>query len=188
MKKVILKQIEESIKVKESFSEVSINDIAQAAQEIIKRIKKGGKILICGNGGSAADSQHFAAELVSKFKLERKALPAMALTTNTSTITAIGNDYSFDKIFSRQIEAFGNKKDVLFAISTSGNSKNTIEAVIQANKQGMFTIGLTGENNGKIKSNCDITIQVPSSDTPRIQESHIMIIHILCDLIEQAFA
>ena len=188
MKQTIRKQIDESIKVKRAFSDELIDSIEKTAQEIIKHLKNGGKLLICGNGGSAADSQHFAAELVSKFKMERKALPAIALTINTSTITAISNDYDFNRIFSRQIEAFGNKKDVLFAISTSGNSENIIEAISQAKKQNIFTIGLTGSTEGKMKKHCDLIIQIPSTETPRIQEAHIMVIHILCDLIEQAFS
>lgn len=143
--------------------------------------------MICGNGGSAADSQHFAAELVSKFRRERKALPAIALTVNTSVITAISNDYDYKKIFSRQIEALGENGDVAFFISTSGNSKNIIEAIGIAKKLGLFTIGMTGEDGGEMQNLCDLVLNVPSNKTPRIQEGHILIIHILCELIEKEF-
>jgi len=183
----INKIINESIETKKNLSEKTLNDILLSANKCISCIKNKGKILICGNGGSAADSQHFAAELVSKFKLERQALPALALTTNTSIITAIANDYEFKNIFSRQIEALGRKNDILFAISTSGNSENVLEAIKQAKKQHLFTIGLTGATGGKMKSLCDILLEVPSKDTPRIQESHILIIHIICELIEKYF-
>lgn len=179
--------IKESIETKKKLSEKTLNDLILSAEKCISCIKNKGKILICGNGGSAADSQHFATELVSKFQLERKGLPAISLTTNTSTITAIGNDYGFEKIFSRQIEAIGQKNDVLFAISTSGNSKNIMEAIKTAKKLNIFTIGLTSESGGKMKNKCDITLHVPSENTPRIQECHIMIIHIICELIEKAF-
>ena len=179
--------INKSIETKKNFSQKMLNDILLSANKCVSCIKNKGKILICGNGGSAADSQHFAAELISKFKLERKALPAIALTTNTSIITAISNDYEFKNIFSRQIKALGQKNDILFAISTSGNSENILEAVKQAKKQHIFTIGLTGEPGGKMKTLCDISLQVPSKNTPRIQESHILIIHIICELIEKHF-
>lgn len=184
----IKSQIEESIQVKNSFQTELLGKIEEATQKCIECIKSGGKLLICGNGGSAADSQHFAAELVSKYRLERRGLPALALTTNTSSLTAIGNDYGFDRVFARQVEAFGAKGDILFAISTSGNSKNLIAAIEKAREQGIKTIGLTGESGGEMKSNCDILINCPSQDTPRIQECHILVIHIVCDLIEQAFA
>lgn len=186
-KKLVKTIIGKSIETKKKFSEKPLENIILAANKCISCIKNRGKILICGNGGSAADSQHFAAELVSKFKLERRGLPAISLTTNTSTITAIGNDYSFEKIFSRQIESIGQKNDILFVISTSGNSKNILESIKAAKKMKIFVIGLTGKSGGKMKNTCDITLQVPSENTPRIQECHIMIIHIICELIEKAF-
>ena len=156
-----------------------------AAKVIVQAYRSGGKLLICGNGGSAADSQHIAAELVSRFLIERKALDAESLTINTSSLTAIGNDYSFDQVFSRQVEAKGAKGDVLIGISTSGNSKNIIEAIKTAKGMEIKTIGLTGNNRdslvGRISDYC---IHVPSSSTPRIQEAHILIGHILCEFIE----
>src|SRR3990172_3012269 len=156
-----------------------------AAKVIVQAYRSAGKLLICGNGGSAADSQHIAAELVSRFFIERKALDAEALTINTSSLTAIGNDYSFDHVFSRQVEAKGAKGDVLIGISTSGNSKNIIEAIKTAKGMEIKTIGLTGNNRdslvGRISDYC---IHVPSSSTPRIQEAHILIGHILCEFIE----
>ena len=156
-----------------------------AAKVIVQAYRSGGKLLICGNGGSAADSQHIAAELVSRFLIERKALDAESLTINTSSLTAIGNDYSFDHVFSRQVEAKGAKGDVLIGISTSGNSKNIIEAIKTAKGMEIKTIGLTGNNResliGRLSDYC---IHVPSSFTPRIQEAHILIGHILCEFIE----
>lgn len=165
-----------------------MKNIEQAAKAILKSFKAGRKLLICGNGGSAVDSNHFAAELVCKYKRERRALPAIVLTANTSILTAVGNDYGFEHVFSRQVEALGRRGDVLFAISTSGNSRNVIEALKQAQKQGLYTIGLSGATGGKMKNFCDLTLCVPSKETPRIQESHILIIHIICDLIERAYA
>ena len=156
------------------------------AEEVLwKTISGGGKILIFGNGGSAADSQHIATELVSRFLIERKALNAESLTINTSSLTAIGNDYSFDQVFSRQVEAKGAKGDVLIGISTSGNSKNVIEAIKTAKEMGIKTIGLTGINRDSLIGRLsDYCIYVPSSSTPRIQEAHILIGHILCEFIE----
>ena len=148
-------------------------------------IENGGKILICGNGGSAADAQHFAAELVGRFKLERKGLPAIALTTDTSVLTCMGNDYGYDSIFSRQVEALGNKGDVLIGISTSGNSKNVILAVEEAKKQDLISIGLLGKNGGKLKNMVDEDITFNYSETARIQEHHLMTYHLICEFVEQ---
>ena len=161
--------------------------IEKSADVIVDSFKKGGKLLIAGNGGSAADSQHFAAELVGRFKKERRALPAIALTANTSILTAIANDYSFDKVFSRQIEALAKNGDVFFAISTSGNSANIVEGIRAAKKIGCLVIGLTGKAGGKMKDICDILIDVDSDDTPRIQENHILIIHSICEIIENSY-
>lgn len=185
MNKKIEDSIRESIKTKESLLKYQADNIEKAASVITAAIKKGGKLLVFGNGGSAADSQHIAAELVGRFKLERKPLPAIALTTDTSALTAIANDYGYDLVFSRQIEALGHAGDVALGISTSGNSKNVIEALKKARSLGLVTISLTGGTGGKIMEESDISVTVPSNDTPRIQESHNMIGHILCGLIEE---
>jgi len=185
MQKNIEKDIRDSIAAKEALCKTEITNIEAAARAIIDSLKDGGKLIVFGNGGSAADSQHIAAELVGRFKMERKALPAIALTTNTSTLTAIANDYGYDVVFSRQIEALGKKGDVALGISTSGNSKNVIEAFKTAKALGMKTIALSGGDGGKMKNEADISIVVGTKDTPRIQESHIMIGHIICGLIER---
>lgn len=180
----IKQRINEHIETCEKLTD-SEGAIAKAAEIIASAYKKGGKLLICGNGGSAADAQHFAAELVGRFMKERKALPAIAITTNSSNLTAIGNDYSFERIFERQVEALGKNVDVLFAITTSGNSKNVILAVKKAKEIGMKTIALLGKDGGKLKSSTDCEIIVPSNDTQRVQEAHIIIIHLICELIEE---
>ena len=159
--------------------------IKKAADIIINSLQRGGKLLIAGNGGSAADAQHFSGELVGKFKKERRALPAIALTTNTSVLTAVANDYSFEKIFSRQIEALAKEEDVFFGISTSGNSLDIIEALKIAKKINCQTIGLTGRDGGKMKKDCDVLIIIPSDETPRIQEAHVLIYHIICEIVEK---
>lgn len=148
-------------------------------------LKNHGKILICGNGGSAADAQHFAAELTGRYKMERRALGAIALSTDTSALTAIGNDYGFDYVFSRQVEALAQKGDVLFGISTSGNSQNVILAMQKARELGCKIIMLSGRDGGKMKDLSDVKIIIPSFDTPRIQEMHIFVIHSLCEMIEK---
>ncbi len=163
------------------------NMISMAAEEIIRSLKLGGQLLLCGNGGSAADAQHLATELVSRFYHERKALNAEALTVNNSTLTAIGNDYSFDKVFARQVEAKGSLGDVLIGISTSGESKNVIEAIKVAKEIGMSTIAFTGKGDSTIKKLTDITVSVPSDAVPRIQEMHMLIGHIICELVEKAW-
>jgi len=176
--------IQESIDVKEKVKELDL-EIEKAAGLMINAYRNNKKVLIAGNGGSAADAQHAAGELVGRFKKERKALPCIALTTDSSIITAWSNDYSFDTIFSRQIEALGNKGDVFIAISTSGNSKNIIEAIDQAKKHGLKVITLLGKDGGLMKGKGDVNIIVPSNNTPRVQESHIMILHIICELVEK---
>jgi len=158
-----------------------ISDVGVLLQNIIKN---GGKILICGNGGSAADSQHIAAEIVGRFKKERKGLPAIALTTDTSILTSVGNDYGYDYIFARQVEALCTPKDVLIGITTSGNSANVVRAIEAANEIGAMTIGLTGGSGGKLSALCKQNIVVPSNVTARIQEAHIFIGHCLCEIIE----
>ncbi len=161
--------------------------IYAVAEMIHKSLKKGGQILLCGNGGSAADAQHIATEFVSRFYHERKALNAEALTVNTSTLTAIGNDYSFDRVFARQVEAKGRPGDILIGISTSGESKNIIEAFEAARKLNMSTIAFTGNKDCTMKHLTDITIDIPSAETPRIQEMHIMTGHIICEIVEKEF-
>jgi D-sedoheptulose 7-phosphate isomerase len=180
-------EILESIEAKKLLCAKEALNIEKASLLIIESLKKGGKLVSFGNGGSAADSQHITAELVGRFKAERKALAAVALTTNTSSITAIANDYSYDEIFARQLEAIGNKGDVALGISTSGNSKNVIAAMAKARSIGMKTIALIGGDGGRLKGECDISIIVPSRSTPRIQESHLLVCHVLCALIEEAF-
>lgn len=169
----------------ETCKKLDANTIAKIAEAIVSCYKKGGKLLICGNGGSAADSQHFAAELIGRFIKQRNALAAIALNTNSSNLTAIGNDFGFDKIFERQVEALGKKNDLLIVISTSGNSQNLINAVKKAKEIGITTIALLGKNGGKLKAMCEYEIIVHSDDTQRVQEMHILIIHLLCELIEE---
>jgi len=159
-----------------------VNDMARMLADAFRN---GNKLLVMGNGGSAADAQHFVAEMVGRFKLERAALPAVALSTDTSILTAIGNDYGFDSVFSRQVEALAREGDVLAGISTSGNSPNVLKALELGRERGCRTIGLLGRDGGSIKPACDLALVVPSSDTPRIQEGHITIIHIVCDLVEK---
>lgn len=182
---IIQNQLLESINVKQKFLENHTDAINSAAQKLVAAATGDGKILICGNGGSAADAQHLAAELVAKLKYRRRAIPALALTTDTSLLTAIANDDDFSDIFARQIEAFGKAGDILIGISTSGNSANVIKAVEIAKQQNLTTIILSGKNGGKLKELADLSIIVPSDNTQRIQECHITAGHILCDIIEQ---
>jgi len=188
MKNFIKEQIKTSFETKQSIysDESLINLIIEVGDRLVELYKKGNKLLIAGNGGSAADAQHIAGELVSKFYFDRPALPAIALTTDTSIITAIGNDYGYEKLFTRQIEANGVNGDAFLGVSTSGNSKNIIEALKIAKEKGLLTICLTGESGGKMKDLCDYCICVPSNETPRIQEAHILIGHILCSIVEEA--
>jgi D-sedoheptulose 7-phosphate isomerase len=158
----------------------------QVADRLIQAFTAGRKVLLFGNGGSAADAQHIAAEFVGKFYFDRPALPAEALTVNTSSLTAIGNDYSFDQVFSRQVEAFGDAGDVCIGISTSGNSRNVVEAFRVARRKGMVTVAMTGTSGGQLVAEADYCICIPSTDTPRIQEHHILVGHVLCELVEQA--
>lgn len=161
------------------------NKIIKCANESIAAFKRDNKMLFCGNGGSASDAQHIAAELSGRFYLDRPPLYAEALHVNSSFMTAVSNDDSFSSTYSRMVEAAGRKGDVLVGLSTSGNSPNVVEAVQKANDLGMLTIGFTGDNGGKMKDICDILICIPSNDTPRIQEAHILIGHIICQLIEE---
>jgi D-sedoheptulose 7-phosphate isomerase len=175
---------DESLDVKRRFFEHSIPAVARAAQMVVDAMRAGGKLLVFGNGGSAADAQHIAAELAFKMGRERDALPALALTTDTSLLTAISNDRSFDFIFARQIQAIGRKGDVALAISTSGNSQNVVEAVNQARAMEIKTIGLLGAGGGKVAALVDLPLIVPHAETPRVQEVHIAASHIICQLIE----
>lgn len=160
--------------------------IVEACELATERVREGGKVIFCGNGGSAADAQHLAAELMGRFMIDRAPLAAMALNVNTSTITAIGNDYSYDEIFERQLRGIGRQGDVLIGLSTSGNSRNVICAIEAAREMGIFTIGLTGESGGGMSNLCDICIRVPSGSTPRIQEMHIAVGHSICEWVEAA--
>jgi D-sedoheptulose 7-phosphate isomerase len=159
--------------------------IMTAADRLIETLRGGGKALFMGNGGSAADAQHIAAELVGRYKMERKAFPAIALTTDPSIVTAVANDYGAGHIFTRQVEALAQKGDCVVGISTSGNSANVVDAITLAHERGCFTIGLLGNDGGALKTMVDIPIVVDSKDTPRIQECHILIGHIICDLVER---
>lgn len=185
MKEEIKNQLLESAEVKKASAEMLAENIEKAILKICGAFSEGNKVFFIGNGGSAADAQHIAAELVGHFKKERNPLPALALTTNTSNLTAIGNDYDFESIFERQLSAFLKKGDILVAISTSGKSPNIIRAVDLAKKSEIATIGLLGRGGGLLKDKVDIAVVVPSDDTQRIQESHITIGHIICDLVEQ---
>lgn len=179
--------IQDSIAAKQKLydNEELLNKIETAADKCISAYKAGGKVLACGNGGSASDAQHLVGELVGRYKLERAGIAAIALNSNVAVLTALGNDYSYDDIFSKQVRALGNRGDVLFGISTSGNSANIVKAFEQAKKQGIYTVSLTGESGGILKEISDCNINVPSTDTPRIQESHILVIHSICGLIER---
>jgi D-sedoheptulose 7-phosphate isomerase len=159
--------------------------VEAAAQACIASLKQGGKILLAGNGGSAADAQHIAGEFVSRFAFDRPGLPAIALTTDTSILTAIGNDYGYEKLFARQVQAHGNKGDVFIGYSTSGKSPNILRAFEEARVRGLVCIGLTGNRGGPMRELCDFLLEVPSSDTPKIQEGHLVLGHILCGLVER---
>lgn len=178
--------IQASVQVKQAIlqDEVILQTVEQAVTLIINAFKTGNKVLFCGNGGSAADAQHLAAEFSGRFYKDRPALPAEALHCNTSYLTAVANDYSYDVIYSRLIEGIGVAGDVVIGLSTSGNSKNIQKAFDTAKAKGMHTIGFTGNTGGKMKANSDLLLNVPSNDTPRIQESHIMLGHIICELAE----
>lgn len=189
MNAFIQQRIKESVETKNKLlaDAALLQTIEQASTGILQALKTGNKVLFCGNGGSAADAQHLAAEFIGRFYMNRKALPAEALHCNTSYLTAVANDYHFDVIYSRIIEGIGNKGDVLIGLSTSGNSKNIVEAFKSAKAAGMITIAFTGENGGAMKAWADYLINVPSANTPRIQESHIMVGHIICEWVEQAY-
>jgi len=176
-------RLENHFKVVQDMKKI-MPEVASAGLRVRTALEKGRKILICGNGGSAADSQHMAAEFVGRFVKERQSLPALALTVDTSLLTAVGNDYGFDCVFSRQVEGLGQEGDVLIAISTSGNSANVVKAVKTAKEKGIYVIALTGENGGILAKESDLCLAVPSQVTARIQEMHIMIIHMICEIAE----
>lgn len=187
LKQVIRDQIQDTVN---NLTALSSNDellarIETVASVCVSALKNGNKILFAGNGGSAADSQHLAGEIVSRFNYDRPGLPAFALTTDTSVLTAIGNDYGYERIFARQIEAAGNSGDVFFGISTSGRSPNILSALQTGREKGLITVGLTGKSGGMMPESCDYCLHVPSDSTPRIQEGHIVMGHIICCLIEQ---
>lgn len=183
----IKEHCKDSISTKEKIlqDENLVSLIREVALECIKAYKNGNKTILAGNGGSAADAQHIAAEFVSRFYFDREGLPSIAITTDTSILTAIGNDYGYERLFARQIEAQAKKGDIFIGISTSGNSANIIEALKMCKSKGIISVGLTGESGGKMRDLCDYCIKVPSNKTPRIQESHILIGHIICAIVEE---
>lgn len=184
----IKSHFEQSIKTKLAALDVLPDKVAHASDIVAHALLNGGKILSCGNGGSAADAQHFSAEMLNRFEIERPALPAIALSTDTSTLTSIANDYHYDEIYAKQINALGNDGDVLLAISTSGHSANIIHAINSAHARGLRVITLTGKDGGKIAPLLqaeDIELRVPADNTARIQETHILIIHCICDYVDQ---
>ena len=187
MKNYIINQINDSAATKKAIveNEALVNLLVEVAQVCVEVYRKGKKILIAGNGGSAADAQHFAAELVGRYGFDRPSLPSIALTTDTSNLTAIGNDYGYEYVFSRQLEGLGQEGDLFIGISTSGNSQNVINAFESAKHKGITTVALVGRDGGKMAAMADYAIVVPSHATPRIQESHLLIEHMICDIIEK---
>jgi D-sedoheptulose 7-phosphate isomerase len=184
MRDIIEDILHEAIKVKEQFISECSDDLITIAKKIVASFTSDRKLLLCGNGGSAADAQHIAAEFVNRFEMERPPLPAISLSTDTSIITCIGNDYSFNEIFTKQIKAIGLEGDILLAISTSGNSQNVLSAAETAREMGIFVAGLTGGKGGKLKEICDLCLIVPTDITARVQESHILAGHIICKLVD----
>ena len=185
MREIVLRAFEESIRVKERFVKENMDGLLTAAQRLAACFAAGYKLFVFGNGGSAADAQHIAAEFVNRFTIERKPLPALALSTDTSVLTSISNDYSFDEVFSKQIKALGRSNDMALGISTSGNSRNVILAVETARDMGLYTLGLTGHGGGELARCCDLALIVDSQATPRIQETHITAGHALCELVDR---
>lgn len=187
MRTRLLDHVQESIALKQSFFAAEVDHILQQADDLAERLRRGCKILVCGNGGSAADAQHFAAELTGRYVKERRPLAGIALTTDTSALTAIGNDYGYEQVFSRQVEALGRPGDVLVGISTSGNSPNVLRAVASAKGLGMHTIGILGRDGGTLKEAVHDALIVPSRITARIQEIHEMVFHFWCEAIDEHF-
>ncbi len=184
MENIITKAVKESQNVKEDFIKKNTSQLIDCAEYISKAFKNDRKLMLCGNGGSAADAQHIAAEFVNKFLLDRHPLPAMALTTDTSIITSVANDYSYEEVFSKQIQALGVEGDILLAISTSGNSKNILSAIRTAKEKGLYTVGLIGGDGGEMLTLVDLPLVVESNETPRVQETHILAGHLICELVE----
>ncbi|MFW6381193.1 MAG: D-sedoheptulose 7-phosphate isomerase [Bacillota bacterium] len=185
MKDIIEGDLRESAEVKVNCIEQSGDKIELLVEKIIETYKNGGKVLIFGNGGSAADAQHVAGELVGHYNLDRRSYPAIALTTDSSIITCVSNDYAFDRIFSRQVEGLGQPGDLAIGITTSGNSTNVVKGLEKARRQDLYTVGFTGNSGGEMREMVDVLINVPSESTPRVQEAHITIFHIVCDLVER---
>ena len=187
MKTVVEKEFLSHLETIQKVIETSQDDLVRASAMAVDTLKAGKKILLFGNGGSAADAQHIAAELTGRYKTERRGLPGIALTTDTSALTAIGNDYGYDRVFDRQVESLANEGDLLIGISTSGNSKNVINAFIVGRELGCKILGLSGRDGGAMNELCDLNLVVPSDNTPRIQEMHILFGHTICQLIDDAF-
>ena len=185
MREIVIRELEESAGIKKAAAQDLSDVIAEAAQTVIKAYRSGKKVLLIGNGGSAADAQHIASELVGRFLMERKALPAIALTTDTSVLTSVANDYGFPQIFCKQVAALVKEGDVVLGLSTSGTSPNVVSALRLAREMGAVTVGLTGREGGQMKEVCDLCICVPCDLTPMIQEAHIAVSHALCDYIER---
>jgi D-sedoheptulose 7-phosphate isomerase len=185
MNGAIIRQLRATAEIMSAIERDLVSRIAETVLLLAATFRSGGKLLVMGNGGSAADAQHLAAEIVGRFRMERAALPAIALTTDSSILTAIGNDYGFDAVFSRQVEALAGPGDLVVGISTSGTSQNVRQALELARDRGCRTVGLLGRDGGNIAALVDLPLIVPSADTPRIQEGHITIIHIICDLLER---
>jgi D-sedoheptulose 7-phosphate isomerase len=184
MERIIKKALMEGLRVKEDFIKRNTSSLIHLAEHISKAFTNDKKLLLCGNGGSAADAQHLAAEFVNRFQLERKPLPALALTTDTSIITSVANDYSYDEVFSKQINALGVQGDILLAISTSGRSENVLSAIRTAKKKGLYTVGFIGGDGGEMWRLVDLALIVKSDQTPRVQETHILAGHLICELVD----
>jgi len=184
MENIIAKAVNESLKVKENFIKQNTSKLIELAEYISKAFRNGKKLMICGNGGSAADAQHLAAEFVNRFELERRPLPALALTTDTSIVTSVANDYTYEEVFSKQIRALGVRGDILLAISTSGKSGNILSAIMTAREKGLYTAGFIGGDGGDMVTLVDLALVVESDRTPRIQEAHILAGHLICELVD----
>lgn len=184
MRTVIENEFKSHLETINRVIEISVEDLEKASKLAVETLRKGNKILLCGNGGSAADAQHIAAELTGRYKTERKGLPGIALTTDTSALTAIGNDYGYDRVFDRQVESLANEGDLIIGISTSGNSGNVINALKLGKDMGCSTLGFSGRDGGSMNNVCDINLVVPSDNTPRIQEMHILFGHTICQIID----
>ena len=183
----VLGQIRESAAIKDRLATQALDEIAAIASAVLECLKSGGKLIAFGNGGSAADAQHLVAELVGRYRLERQSLPAIALTSNSSSVTAIANDYGFEEVFARQVRALAKSEDVVLAISTSGNSPSVLRGILAAKQIGALTVGLTGQNGGQLRELVYLKLCVPSCSTPRIQEIHILVAHIISEIIDTYF-